>query len=1514
MPVRPPAADRFQSIRRWEGRQDRAFEELCFQLRDPMPDGVALRKTRAPDAGVEWYWQFTDGHEEGWQAKFIFDSDTLIAAMGRSLDTVRDKRPAVRNLTFCLPEDLADDPSNSRGQQLRQRLDDAIVRWKERAPQITVAIQHGGELLERLLREEHRGREWFFFHERVLGRGWCAEALQATTDDAGDRYTPQQNVDLPIDRTLEATALSAGFVDSVRDRRDEVLLAARELFDERDDEAWRAEFAAARRALAAVEPAPLLNDIESTFDAAPLLAAVERSLSALEALDDVVRPIAWPPERQGVKPQRPTNPAEQAAQKAAELQRSRAQSLWRYSSRLQGRLLPLCSYLRGAATHGAQKQALFVTGPAGSGKTHLCCDVAERLLAEGHPVIVILGDKFRDPSPWETLARELGDPGLSPEEVATCLAASGEAAGRRALLVIDAVNESPDIGMWATDLADLRRRLSRTGWAGLAVTCRTTYVDLVEPPGGPDEEFTRIEHPGYRGREFEAAEQIFAANGVQAPRVPLLIPEFTNPLFLKLYCQGVAKERAVLAGTEHLSQVFAGFVANRAREIERKLRLDSNLELVTKAMNSVADRMAATGVEELAYAEAAELVNALAPHRTESPQTLAEAMVAGGLLAIERHYVPEAGKRQTFIAFPYQRFSDHLILRAFLYDRISESATTDEVAAVFTPGTALAEWVDDAPRGLIEALAVQLPERWGVELPYVVAQPSASEDWQARYAREVAWRAFATSLIVRDRRAFSPRTTDLVNDGLSLFPEAIFEALHTVAPDPDHPINALAMHDYLSSIPMAERDAWWTAEHYHAFGDPSRALDRLIRWAARGPYPDYPDDVIELAATMLAWIFASPNRFARDYTTKALATLLIGRLEVATRLVGRFAEVDDPYVIQRVAATCLGAVTRTPSEDPSAEAAVALFDALVTVVESEQTLPDVLLRDHVATLSWWLAERRLIGRTRRRRAHGPYGSRPPKTPRTKAYLEGAFPRSDEREQGYGSLLYSALSEHSDWSRYVVSGRVDDFLTMRLGETPAPEPPPEPEPTPRVDRKAWDRFLRSLDERQLQLLAEDPPNWDAMLPSLDDRQNALLDKVLVERRPPRRRVRRKPMAYPPERAARFVYQRCIELGWRPEMFGRFDDSAGRLDRGRDNHKAERFGKKYQWIAFHELLARLADNYAYSSWRQVVPYAAWRQNLRNLDPTLPPERIAVGEGQEYEHQPTFVPERRPTWWTTGEPDFGRLEPGREGAWAQRRDDLPTPEQVVRLTDQAGTDWTVIEGHRNWREDPFEFATLEKITAPERDLAILIGSTLIRQRDEGKLREWLADHPDLLRAFPDWHSQGTYEAYLAELPRAQDQFDHPGGWRPAHDWGRLPVRSAATSLGYTSEGNGFDCSLSDSATLEIPAKMLFDLAGMRWSEREVGWVDEDGRLIAAHRETAEGFHRDRVLMIAEDVLAEVLRQNELVLAVGLFTERRVFKRDSKHSMPDRLGWVDYVGHALFDGRTWSVRGLDPYDDRDR
>lgn len=82
MIARPGSAEiRLRDIRAHEGSQARAWEELAYQLRPLVGDGhIETRKTRAPDAGVEWYEVYADGHQEGFQAKFMPASLTPSAA------------------------------------------------------------------------------------------------------------------------------------------------------------------------------------------------------------------------------------------------------------------------------------------------------------------------------------------------------------------------------------------------------------------------------------------------------------------------------------------------------------------------------------------------------------------------------------------------------------------------------------------------------------------------------------------------------------------------------------------------------------------------------------------------------------------------------------------------------------------------------------------------------------------------------------------------------------------------------------------------------------------------------------------------------------------------------------------------------------------------------------------------------------------------------------------------------------------------------------------------------------------------------------------------------------------------------------------------------------------------------------------------------------------------------------------------------------------------------------------
>lgn len=88
----------------------------------------------------------------------------------------------------------------------------------------------------------------------------------------------------------------------------------------------------------------------------------------------------------------------------------------------------------------------------------------------------------------------------------------------------------------------------------------------------------------------------------------------------------------------------------------------------------------------------------------------------------------------------------------------------------------------------------------------------------------------------------------------------------------------------------------------------------------------------------------------------------------------------------------------------------------------------------------------------------------------------------------------------------------------------------------------------------------------------------------------------------------VYFILKELGYNEDLFGDYDCEVGRYDYNRHKvAKTERIGKKYQWIALHNILARISDNYAminrFSFEQSPVSFeGAWDPFVRDFDPTL------------------------------------------------------------------------------------------------------------------------------------------------------------------------------------------------------------------------------------------------------------------------------------------------------------------------
>ena len=162
------------------------------------------------------------------------------------------------------------------------------------------------------------------------------------------------------------------------------------------------------------------------------------------------------------------------------------------------------------------------------------------------------------------------------------------------------------------------------------------------------------------------------------------------------------------------------------------------------------------------------------------------------------------------------------------------------------------------------------------------------------------------SIAARRPTAVTKRSRELLREVQDRSPELfdlLLETVLSVAPSPEHPLNADFLHEWLKRMPMPDRDVAWSIPTYFAFNS-GETLDRLIQWAAQGPYPGCSNEVVELAAVPIVWTFTSPNRHMRDYATKALSRLLSGHLSVLPSLIRRFDGIDDPYVIERLAVVC----------------------------------------------------------------------------------------------------------------------------------------------------------------------------------------------------------------------------------------------------------------------------------------------------------------------------------------------------------------------------------------------------------------------------------------------------------------------------------------------------------------------------------------------------------------------------------------------------------------------------------
>ncbi len=1485
------------------GSLQKGFEKLCVQLADSgKPAGAKFIPTGDPDAGVECYAVLPDGNEWAWQAKYFMGP--MEAQQWRQLDdsvkTALDKHPALVRYFVCAPLDLPD--ARVSGQtSARQRWEQRVVKWQgwaeERGMNVEFVWWGEHELTNILTEPRHMGRRQFWFRQIELDRDWFHHRIDEATKAAGPRYTPEIHVDLPIARKFELFGRTASSLDEIKSlardirRRLSSLANANGQIEALDAAAPLDALAQAANAvlaeLAALEPTP-----NGKVPLRRLAETANNTIAVASEATDILSKLEG------------NTPGPRAGYPGSPTQRTVNDIRYLISALYQ------VENAASEADEFANSGLIVLRGDAGTGKTHLLCDLAKRRIDSEAPTVLLMGQRFTEPSePWQQALQQLHLPGASAEEFVGALEAAAQAYGNRALFILDAVNEGRGREVWPSHLSAFLARFIESPWIGVVLSVRSVYADAVIPEN-VREAAVAVTHEGFASHEYDALTTFFDHYGLELPSTPIIDPEFQNPLFLKTVCRGLqlrGKTR-LPRGYHGITQTFDMYLDAVNENLAKALDYNPSDQLVKKALSSVARAMHETGdqwLPSLPRNAAENLVNGLLPGRPFST-SLYRGLVNEGLLYVDM--LPHrAGPSEEVVHISYERFADHTIA-GFLLDQYLE---VDDPDAAFGADGGLAFIRGESGyfrTGLLEAIIIQIPERTGSEL--VEFAPSL----QHRFG---FWDTFLQSIVWRRTDAFSGTTTEIVNklldSGGTLLKHDVLETLMTVAVIENHPLNADFLDQKIRQDAMPDRDAWWSAYLFDAWSWGESAVHRLIQWAWEISQKAEPDDeTVELCAVTLAWMLTTSHRFVRDRATKALVNLLTRRLLIARRIVKRFANVDDLYVAERIYAVAYGVALRSRDVIGVSELAQLVYD---NVFASGTPPAHLLLRDYargVIERAVYLsaemdADLELV--------RPPYRSEWPSIPSeddVQALISAMGTEVSDNHQYRRAWFDIEISvQDGDFARYIIGTESpSEWLSLILNEEPWRSAEERKEdlvsrlnPDERAALEEYEVAKFSIAPAILFAhIVDDQDNDQASsngLPGARENELAnasarLMSVLSDEHRTEWEAIdeREWPPGLDPRIAQRYILNRVIGLGWTADRFGEFDALANfNFSYGRSANKPERIGKKYQWIAYYEILALIADRYQHHrGWER--DYAGpWQIGCRDIDPS--DVQMARPDQQAW-HEGTGR-----TWWAPLEYGDWRLELP-IGEWVTDDSDIPAIEEglVVSRTSEAGVSW-VNAFTFQLRSEPHP-AGIDKYDVERRELWFRTIAFMVPAGKGDDFIEWV-----LSGAYWEEHWQfsvpgvgGSYGFFLGEhgcspasLQQAKEVEDDVKEWEHPHGSASAVARMIAVT--HLTETGGYDCSIDSSREVYLPSQSIIDGCHLYWTGIGADYADEYGAIAAFDPAVHE--NGPNALLLRTDLLERYLSENNLELCWAVTSEKQ-----TTGTVGQPHGWLRLQGAYVYrDGR---------------
>ncbi|WP_252225499.1 hypothetical protein [Clostridium sp. ZBS2] len=1465
----------FANIKEYDNSKQNGFEELVCQIahiEKPEKGKEFIRKEGSGgDAGVECFWILEDGQEHAWQAKYFLEPLNLNQweEINISVKAAIEKHKNLRRYYVCIPRDRTDSRKHIKGKRVKSALD----IWNEYVEKWTILSQKNGMNVEfkywgkhemaRFLQQdkpEYVGKILYWFNMAAVSSFSLNELANNSKNCLGDRYTPEHNIELPMEQLLSCIGQDNDWKDSIKKIVSDVYdlkgkiqeVINNKLFEEIKEKCskFKNDYEIFKNKIFEFE-----NDDNVLFE--NLEWYQEKSKELYYECDDLSTYIY------------DNKQSSKTTQENYDDKRSKIRKFCEV-------LYKFNKFFNNVQVKAGKERLLLITGQGGSGKSHLLCDVILKRLENNLPTVFLLGQHYNGGNPVKFIAENLNLSNYSNDEVLGALDSLGEAYKCRALIIIDALNEGNYKRDWLDFLEVFLQKCKRYKNIAIVISCRSTYLEYIIP-----EEIlnsvAKINHEGFKGFESRAAREYLGNQGIVLPNIPFFSPEFSNPLFLKTACKAIKDMglKEFPKGLKGFNEVFE-FYLNNIERIVKKEKNTHRSKIVHKSIEDFIQELYPNNLSGLQYDEAEEIINKY--DCNTGSKTLFDILLFEGVLSLDIGKDENKNEIEV-VRFTYERFCDYAIAQHILKNCNIE----EELQQLFEEGNMIFNLIKKENRykntGVIEALGIEIPEKFKKEfLEYINPEKGYEYNWLLE-------KTFKNGILSRTGTTVTEKSLELLNRLCEYrYHESSLDILISLSTEPNHPWNADFLDGNLRRKKLANRDAFWST--YVAINDfeedeetAESPIRILLNWVLDGDISKADKERLRLTGIMLLWLTTTSNRIIRQEATKAFSKVLYYIPDKIINFIQNYNEVDDDYLVTSLYAGVYGAIANIKDKEIIKEIAEEVIDKQFS---TDIEYPNILIRDYARGIIEYTYFKGMID-VDIEKYRPPYKSKWP--------LDNSLPSEIEKICGNDYEIKNSVQGFiDDFGRYVLN-KVEYWTATSISDKKAKsviELKYEFAKTLPEDLK--DKYIKMLDEENKEIDNEEEFDLETFLESfsevkLIEKQNNIesdqkeKDNLIeeIKLRLGEKELEKfkwicnqgrsdRAVMFSRDLACRWVIKRVYELGWSSKLFEDFERMYCNNYYRTGGSITERIGKKYEWIAYYELLARLADNLmfgdrGYCDVDDSKFYGPWQIDTREMDPTF----WFKGNTDDICYDDSKI-----RWWRPYQFNVEIYNLEEQIKWLWNEEDLPDFNNIIHMEDYKSEEWLNLRTFCDWK---MKGNKKDKILG-EPNLWYRINTCVMKREDLNKAKKSIINKslcsPDIINV-PDSHNQ----QFLGEYPW-HPCYDDLNEWIGVEEWEDLKFHCKyhIPVFEYHWSTENFSHARSEHNNFYMPSKKILNDMNLNKDINNPSYWYKDSKLI--FMDPVFEYNTQPCALIKKDIMCQWLNENDYVLLWLIGGEKQLFSID--------------------------------------